>query len=115
HLAIILLLTIHITAHLHHRDLPSFPTRRSSDLHKADQQPGHAADALVKRGLGGLVAHGAGDGAEHGPIPHGHRHRPGAAADDGADRKSTRLNSSHVSISYAVFCLKKKTNKAVTQ
>src|SRR3989442_6471158 len=28
-----------------------------------------------------------------------------------ADRKSTRLNSSHVRISYAVFCLKKKNNK----
>src|SRR5437868_7769669 len=28
------------------------------------------------------------------------------------DRKSTRLNSSHVSISYAVFCLKKKINYA---
>src|SRR5438067_6351471 len=28
----------------------------------------------------------------------------------GRDRKSTRLNSSHVSISYAVFCLKKKKN-----
>src|SRR5699024_11825064 len=28
----------------------------------------------------------------------------------GKDRKSTRLNSSHVSISYAVFCLKKKKN-----
>src|SRR3712207_8326062 len=27
------------------------------------------------------------------------------------DRKSTRLNSSHANISYAVFCLKKKTNK----
>src|SRR2546430_6784517 len=27
---------------------------------------------------------------------------------DGADRKSTRLNSSHSQISYAVFCLKKK-------
>src|SRR5690606_42095179 len=27
------------------------------------------------------------------------------------DRKSTRLNSSHVKISYAVFCLKKKTHK----
>jgi len=27
------------------------------------------------------------------------------------DRKSTRLNSSHITISYAVFCLKKKTNK----
>src|SRR5690242_21596535 len=32
------------------------------------------------------------------------------------DRKSTRLNSSHMSISYAVFCLKKKkTNKTKTQ
>src|SRR5437868_11653892 len=30
---------------------------------------------------------------------------------DRIDRKSTRLNSSHVSISYAVFCLKKKKNK----
>src|SRR5690625_6279738 len=28
-----------------------------------------------------------------------------------SDRKSTRLNSSHVAISYAVFCLKKKKNK----
>src|SRR3712207_7987107 len=28
----------------------------------------------------------------------------------GADRKSTRLNSSHANISYAVFCLKKKKN-----
>src|SRR5690625_6915169 len=28
------------------------------------------------------------------------------------DRKSTRLNSSHVAISYAVFCLKKKTTPA---
>src|SRR3712207_8728484 len=31
-----------------------------------------------------------------------------AAADEGIDRKSTRLNSSHAHISYAVFCLKKK-------
>src|SRR5207253_3752018 len=31
------------------------------------------------------------------------------AARTGQDRKSTRLNSSHVAISYAVFCLKKKT------
>src|SRR3712207_8806540 len=29
------------------------------------------------------------------------------------DRKSTRLNSSHANISYAVFCLKKKNNKYV--
>src|SRR5256885_12148960 len=32
----------------------------------------------------------------------------GAASDSGKDRKSTRLNSSHLVISYAVFCLKKK-------
>src|SRR5690348_17936192 len=42
-----------------------------------------------------------------------HRHHPAAAAARGEarlrrDRKSTRLNSSHPSISYAVFCLKKK-------
>src|SRR5437773_7819854 len=30
----------------------------------------------------------------------------------GRDRKSTRLNSSHITISYAVFCLKKKKNSA---
>src|SRR5690606_39727005 len=32
----------------------------------------------------------------------------------GLDRKSTRLNSSHVKISYAVFCLKKKTSSSAT-
>src|SRR3712207_8528983 len=32
----------------------------------------------------------------------------------GQDRKSTRLNSSHANISYAVFCLKKKTNWNLT-
>src|SRR3712207_6893446 len=31
------------------------------------------------------------------------------------DRKSTRLNSSHANISYAVFCLKKKNNKPFTR
>src|SRR5436309_9328791 len=50
---------------------------------------------------------------------HGSRQRGGSPASDGfdhphahlaydTDRKSTRLNSSHVKISYAVFCLKKK-------
>src|SRR2546427_8857335 len=55
------------------------------------------------------------------PPPHAHvLHRldPGGArqhvgrvqieAENGRDRKSTRLNSSHSQISYAVFCLKKK-------
>src|SRR5690606_40574691 len=34
---------------------------------------------------------------------------------EGLDRKSTRLNSSHVKISYAVFCLKKKSNLNVLE
>src|SRR5579864_9601035 len=38
-----------------------------------------------------------------------------AAAPAVRDRKSTRLNSSHMSISYAVFCLKKKTNPSSLQ
>src|SRR5690348_17917801 len=37
-----------------------------------------------------------------------------APSDDRRDRKSTRLNSSHPSISYAVFCLKKKNDKSST-
>src|SRR3712207_7252968 len=36
-----------------------------------------------------------------------------AAGANQRDRKSTRLNSSHANISYAVFCLKKKNNTAV--
>src|SRR5438132_10791041 len=37
--------------------------------------------------------------------------RSGEGADEHQDRKSTRLNSSHTVISYAVFCLKKKKKK----
>src|SRR5690242_21102491 len=44
--------------------------------------------------------------ARHGAL------RPPRAAQQG-DRKSTRLNSSHMSISYAVFCLKKKNKTPV--
>src|SRR3989454_4985111 len=43
---------------------------------------------------------------------HGHGDEP---AHDAGDRKSTRLNSSHLVISYAVFCLKKKKNKKINQ
>src|SRR3712207_8801805 len=37
------------------------------------------------------------------------------AADEQLDRKSTRLNSSHANISYAVFCLKKKKKTDLTK
>src|SRR5690606_41205002 len=87
-----------------HPDLHSFPTRRSSDL---------AADASrrpVRGELGsddGLRSHAEGGDAGRAHAQRGHRA-------DRPDRKSTRLNSSHVKISYAVFCLKKKNKKATT-
>src|SRR2546430_4018573 len=53
-----------------------------------------------------------------GPHPLVHRHRVGprigSLPEPPEDRKSTRLNSSHSQISYAVFCLKKKKNKRQT-
>src|SRR2546430_3623217 len=53
-------------------------------------------------------------------IPHGHRRQASLAQQIGVlaqpalrDRKSTRLNSSHSQISYAVFCLKKKKIRSI--
>src|SRR3712207_6901781 len=40
--------------------------------------------------------------------------RPRVLGEHRADRKSTRLNSSHANISYAVFCLKKKKSTHIT-
>src|SRR3712207_9076998 len=42
--------------------------------------------------------------------PHQRQLADGLRRHDAQDRKSTRLNSSHANISYAVFCLKKKKN-----
>src|SRR5207302_10770353 len=67
-----------------HRDLPSFPTRRSSDLIEREIELWLALRVQQPR------------------------FRRGDDALQRLDRKSTRLNSSHVKISYAVFCLKKK-------
>src|SRR5690242_20972754 len=52
-----------------------------------------------------VVAQGPDEQGRH-PQDHG-----GEAIGGAGDRKSTRLNSSHMSISYAVFCLKKKKKK----
>src|SRR3712207_1889114 len=57
----------------------------------------HLAEAFVALQLQALAAEGH-DGVEQGQ----------RAVDERLDRKSTRLNSSHANISYAVFCLKKK-------
>src|SRR5690606_41620374 len=63
--------------------------------------------------VGASMARNAGDrpgggGAQGGGALRGSLAR-GTAGEQ--DRKSTRLNSSHVKISYAVFCLKKKSNR----
>src|SRR5207249_10213738 len=97
------------------RDLPSFPTRRSSDLLELCDPD--AAIACFDLSLEMLRR---GRRRINSPRP-----MPAAAditrlpypddafdSDVRGDRKSTRLNSSHVSISYAVFCLKKKTQKS---
>src|SRR5436309_11942629 len=77
-----------------------FPTRRSSDLGAArDRSAGDEANPRDFR-----VSRGARPAARRSGE---HRVKP--------DRKSTRLNSSHVKISYAVFCLKKKKNKKLSQ
>src|SRR5207248_9828457 len=93
------------------QDLHSFPTRRSSDLEGL---------AFSGVGLGALRFHMAVAGGQlrlqditsdlpTGKIT-GRAEVPltAQAAGGAKDRKSTRLNSSHRTISYAVFCLKKK-------
>src|SRR5690606_40749060 len=84
----------------------SSPTRRSSDLDRARGRTRRAADPAGA--ATGLVADAPGRPHDRQPGPAADRlHR--RAGPDQPDRKSTRLNSSHVKISYAVFCLKKKT------
>src|SRR3712207_8141540 len=72
-----------------------------------------------KWGPGDVQPDGADGGAARGaralPGRHGGERRGVRAGRARVDRKSTRLNSSHANISYAVFCLKKKkTYKHVT-
>src|SRR3712207_8835890 len=56
--------------------------------------------------------HGEQAGRRDEPVPAPARGQPGRLVS--VDRKSTRLNSSHANISYAVFCLKKKKHSTHT-
>src|SRR5690606_40839700 len=94
----------------HHRDPHSFPTRRSSDLFPSllvasDNDPAASPSRALQLARDwdseAVVLAGAG---HINPKSGFERWEQGFAQ----DRKSTRLNSSHVKISYAVFCLKKK-------
>src|SRR5699024_11980919 len=86
----------------------SFAKREPSKIHTLslhDALPISRAAALPDGARGGATPAGGDRGGGRGNVPL----RPGGRGVRGAgDRKSTRLNSSHVSISYAVFCLKKK-------
>src|SRR3712207_8215857 len=98
---------------------PATPEIYTLSLHDALPilQGGTAAPVLLTRANAEQVDAAqalAGDGTPT-PTTGGHlvswRHsprRPSNVAVVTADRKSTRLNSSHANISYAVFCLKKK-------
>src|SRR5207248_10236688 len=101
--------------HRHHRDLHSFPTRRSSDLLCHDCLLLWAA---MMRGANGngqtltikpvstsrVVAHDFSSVYPSSGCSSRNR-RASASSFSRVDRKSTRLNSSHRTISYAVFCL----------
>src|SRR5437764_10980590 len=80
-----------------HLDLHSFPTRRSSDLTVPHVQANRLSGDPRQ-----LVQRASTKCSERTILPE-------------QDRKSTRLNSSHRCISYAVFCLKKKTAKAFNE
>src|SRR5699024_12000554 len=105
----------HLSLHLVSRNLHPFPTRRSSDLHdvneiKIGRVPGFEQGYRLATEQEILSAFGCPPGYL-GPIDTVQPIRVIADTTvanmaDFIDRKSTRLNSSHVSISYAVFCLK---------
>src|SRR5204863_6848139 len=100
---------LYVYYYVYHLDLHSFPTRRSSDL-QLDKQVSRGeitiaqiwrdqgfyerAISVIDRALGRLDLPEDSETIVRGYFA--------------LDRKSTRLNSSHVDISYAVFCLKKK-------
>src|SRR5690554_7729118 len=72
----------------------------------------HAARAHLAAGDAGRRRHLGHVGDDpHGPCV---GHAPRVGVEEG-DRKSARLNSSHVRISYAVFCLKKKIYEDITK
>src|SRR5699024_12729349 len=96
----------------HNLNLYSFPTRRSSDLgtYKTYNHKGDIFKGRDARLMGTVILPGSKFKGKSLDILAGYYlpKKPKGQRIITGDRKSTRLNSSHVSISYAVFCLKKK-------
>src|SRR5207253_8342116 len=106
---------VSLSTYHHPRDLPSFPTRRSSDLRQRPRQAArvhgpHRQQRHLRQGPPSGVADAGTEGPRRSREVEVLQHEGGhlLAERSSRDRKSTRLNSSHVAISYAVFCLKKK-------
>src|SRR5690606_42151148 len=95
--------------------LHSFPTRRSSDLGRSMTAAARSRHVSVERLRRYLVQESLAERKGRLWITNDSRPRRLPVMTGGTiktlDRKSTRLNSSHVKISYAVFCLKKKKKK----
>src|SRR5205814_3756947 len=97
------------------RDLHSFPTRRSSDLFFAREGWTRFGSPGIFGKLGGYGASPAPSASSRSTHSKSLRRSQTASSMPAwtspssakRDRKSTRLNSSHLGISYAVFCLKK--------
>src|SRR5699024_12625874 len=97
----------YINSQVHNKQLHSFPTRRSSDLavkKNKDIQIRIDENKIQRNGVSIPVSELSIGNKKIGQILQLDEKKYQAFL----DRKSTRLNSSHVSISYAVFCLKKK-------
>src|SRR5437879_7101979 len=93
----------------HHRDLHSFPTRRSSDLAESIHFRRKKRPRCKNKKPS---PSNAGSNKPKQPANPTLSIRRESHANE-LDRKSTRLNSSHRCISYAVFCLKKKKTKKI--
>src|SRR5206468_7300759 len=94
--------------------IPGRPAPRLiSDAQIATMRPGSVIVDLAVESGGNVEGSVAGEVVEkHGVRIVGHKNVASRLATD-RDRKSTRLNSSHDQISYAVFCLKKKKKKKI--
>src|SRR5205807_10290271 len=85
----------------------SFPTRRSSDLENRSSAANGFAAEITSRAHAHHIKQAGGECRESIYL-RWVLHENESNESDTGDRKSTRLNSSHLVISYAVFCLKKK-------
>src|SRR5439155_15455608 len=99
---VLLILAVFFSCPVDHLDLHSFPTRRSSDLRTRSSTGWSATRRVTPSAFRTSTC-----ARTWSPASTSRRPSPTSWP----DRKSTRLNSSHVASSYAGFCLKKKKSR----